>query len=55
VEISAITGFSSARRRIALRDAKGHVRLRMRVTAAGTASIEFLDAAGKVVKTEGPG
>jgi hypothetical protein len=40
---------------VALRDAKGHVRLRMRVTAAGTASIEFLDAAGKVVKTEGPG
>jgi hypothetical protein len=27
----------------------------MRVTAAGTASIEFLDAAGTVVKTEGPG
>lgn len=40
---------------VALRDAKGHVRLRMRVTAAGTASIEFLDAAGTVVKTEGPG
>jgi hypothetical protein len=40
---------------VALRDAKGRVRLRMRVTAAGAASIEFLDATGKVVKTEGPG
>jgi hypothetical protein len=40
---------------VALRDAKGHVRLRMRVTAAGSASIEFLDEAGKVVKTDNPG
>ena len=40
---------------VALRDAKGHVRLRMRVTAAGAASIEFLDATGKVIKTESPG
>jgi hypothetical protein len=40
---------------VALRDAKGRVRLRMRVTAAGAASIEFLDATGKVIKTESPG
>jgi hypothetical protein len=40
---------------VALRDAKGRVRLRLRVTAAGSASIEFLDAAGKVIKTDSPG
>jgi hypothetical protein len=40
---------------IALRDAKGRVRLRMRVTEAGAASIEFLDETAKVVKTENPG
>jgi hypothetical protein len=39
---------------VALRDAKGRVRLRLRVTAAGSASIEFLDAAGKVIKTDSP-
>jgi hypothetical protein len=37
---------------VALRDDAGHVRLRMRVTAAGVASIEFLDAAGKIVRTD---
>jgi hypothetical protein len=37
---------------MALRDADGRVRLRMRVTAAGEASIEFLDAQGKVVRAE---
>jgi len=40
---------------VALRDGKGRVRLRMRVSAQGAASIEFLDEAGKVVRTEGPG
>jgi hypothetical protein len=37
---------------VALRDGAGHVRLRMRVTAAGVASIEFLDAAGRIVRTD---
>jgi hypothetical protein len=37
---------------VALRDGAGHVRLRMRVTAAGVATIEFLDAAGKVLRTD---
>jgi hypothetical protein len=40
---------------VALRDAKGQVRLRMRVTEAGSASIEFLDETGKVIKTETDG
>jgi hypothetical protein len=39
---------------LALKDGEGRVRLRMRVTLAGDASIEFLDAAGKVVRTEAP-
>ena len=39
---------------LALRDGMGRVRLRLRVTQAGTAVIEFLDAAGKVVRTETP-
>ena len=33
-----------------LNDANGHPRLRLQVTAAGDASVEFLDAAGTVVK-----
>jgi hypothetical protein len=37
---------------LALRDGEGRVRLRLRVTDAGAASIEFLDAAGRVVRTE---
>jgi hypothetical protein len=37
---------------LALRDADGRVRLRLRVTASGEASIEFLDAQGKVVRAE---
>jgi len=37
---------------VALRDGAGKVRLRMRVTTAGVATIEFLDAAGKVVRTD---
>jgi hypothetical protein len=38
---------------IALRDAKGRVRLRLRVTAAGAAAIEFLNEAGDIVKPDG--
>jgi hypothetical protein len=37
---------------VALRDGQGRVRLRMRVTQSGEASIEFLDEAGNLVKTE---
>ncbi|MCP3736398.1 hypothetical protein M9979_16145 [Sphingomonas sp. RP10(2022)] len=36
-----------------LQDGMGRVRLRLRVTRAGTARIEFLDAAGKVTRAEG--
>jgi hypothetical protein len=39
---------------VALRDAKGRVRLRLRVAASGAAAIEFLDEAGKIVKTDTP-
>lgn len=39
---------------VALRDADGRERLRLRVGAGGDAAIEFLDADGKVVKTERP-
>jgi len=39
---------------LTLQDAQGHVRLRLKVTAAGVATIEFLDATGKVMKTDGP-
>lgn len=38
---------------MALRDGDGRVRLRMRVTQAGDAAIEFLDASGKVVRNVG--
>ena len=34
-----------------LRDAKGAKRLILQVTASGTAQVQFLDAAGKVIKT----
>jgi hypothetical protein len=37
-----------------LKDAKGRTRLALRVAADGTASIQFLDAGGKVVKTIAP-
>jgi len=37
-----------------LKDAKGQSRLRLRVTADGAASIEFLDATGKVQRTVTP-
>jgi hypothetical protein len=37
---------------VALRDGEGRIRLRLRVTAAGAASIEFLDATGKVVRMD---
>jgi hypothetical protein len=37
-----------------LKDAQGHTRLAMRVLADGTASITFLDGAGKTVKTISP-
>jgi hypothetical protein len=39
---------------LALRDAQGRKRLVLTVTAAGDASIQFLDAAGKVVRTVTP-
>jgi hypothetical protein len=39
---------------LSLRDAAGRKRLVLRVTAAGEASIQFLDAAGKVVRTVTP-
>jgi hypothetical protein len=39
---------------VSLSDGRGQVRLRLRVTAAGDAAIEFLDASGAVVKTVGP-
>lgn len=39
---------------VGLSDADGHLRLRLRVTADGAQSIEFLDAAGKVVRTIAP-
>src|ERR1700684_4282384 len=35
---------------VILRDAKGLARLRLSVTPAGSASIEFIDAAGKIVR-----
>jgi hypothetical protein len=38
---------------VILRDAKGLARLRLTVTSSGTASIEFMDAAGKIVKRIG--
>lgn len=34
-----------------LRDAEGRTRLRLRVTAAGVAAIDFLDAGGRIVRT----
>jgi hypothetical protein len=37
-----------------LKDAQGHTRLALRVAADGTASIAFLDATGKLVKTITP-
>ena len=37
-----------------LSDAKGHPRLRLRVTADGAARVDFLDAAGTVVKSLTP-
>jgi hypothetical protein len=40
--------------RINLRDGQGGVRLRFSVEEDGAATIEFLDAAGKVVRTIGP-
>lgn len=39
---------------VMLQDAKGAPRLMLKVDADGTASIGFLDAAGKVVRTLGP-
>jgi hypothetical protein len=35
---------------VILRDAKGQARLRLTVTASGSASIEFIDDAGKIVR-----
>ena len=40
---------------VMLADAQGHDRLALKVDAAGNASIEFLDADGKVVQRVGPG
>lgn len=39
---------------LAMRDAQGRKRLVLKVTAAGDASIQFLDAEGKVVRTVTP-
>jgi hypothetical protein len=39
---------------LALRDAKGRQRLVLTVDPAGNASIQFLDEAGKVVRTVTP-
>ena len=39
---------------MALCDAKGRKRLVLQVTAAGDASIEFLDETGRVVRTVSP-
>lgn len=39
---------------LSLRDAAGRKRLMLKVTAAGEASIPFLDEAGKVVRTVTP-
>jgi hypothetical protein len=39
---------------LALRDANGRKRLVLKVTAAGEASIQFLDVAGKVIRTVTP-
>jgi hypothetical protein len=39
---------------LSLRDGAGRTRLQLRVTLAGTASIEFLDETGKVVRTVTP-
>ncbi|HEX7727367.1 MAG TPA: hypothetical protein VF410_12515 [Rhizomicrobium sp.] len=41
--------------RVNLKDAAGHTRLVLSVTASGAASIQFLDAAGKVIRTIAPG
>ncbi len=41
--------------RVALADAQGHDRLALKVDADGNASIEFLDADGKVVQRLSPG
>jgi hypothetical protein len=38
---------------LVLRDAQGHARLQLRVSAAGAASIDFLDPAGKIVRSVG--
>jgi len=35
---------------VILRDAKGHARLKLTVTPSGSASIEFIDDAGKIVR-----
>jgi hypothetical protein len=35
---------------VILRDAKGHARLKLTVTASGSASIEFIDDTGKIVR-----
>ncbi|HET7618339.1 MAG TPA: hypothetical protein VF159_10000 [Gemmatimonadaceae bacterium] len=40
---------------VQLSDAQGRSRLRLAVTADGDATIEFLDAAGRVVRRVGPG
>lgn len=39
---------------LTMRDAQGHKRLVLKVTAAGDASIQFLDAEGRVVRTVTP-
>lgn len=36
---------------VRLSDGEGHIRLQLNVTAAGEASIEFLDSAGAVVRS----
>src|SRR6202167_478643 len=38
---------------VILRDAKGHARLKLTVTPSGSASIEFIDDAGKIVRRIG--
>jgi hypothetical protein len=42
---------ASGASQVVLRDAKGAKRLILQVTASGTAQVQFLDAAGKVLKT----
>ncbi len=49
-----IVGNSAGISQLALNDAKGHPRLRLRVTADGDARVEFLDADGNVVKSVTP-